>query len=125
MIGIVAWPAQLTRLTFISSRYSSRVHRGHDVRPDGRRREIDRSDAGLQVARSAGSVHLRRRRLKHKVRKFGAAKQPVDALVRYLEAFGASPSEPFAVGVDPDHVPRLDERGALELVHHIGSDVSG
>ncbi len=101
------------------------VHGRDHVRPRRRRREIDRADPRLVVARRVGEVHVCRGRFEDDVGELGPGEQPVDPAGRGLEPEVPGPAQPFALGVDPDDVAQLEGVGPEELVHEVGADVPG
>ena len=109
-IGMVAWPPQVTMLTFGSVEVLVEVRRRHDVGADRGRGQVDGPDAGLGVERGVGGG-ARRPTVASKTRSGRVlGEQPVDAVGRRLAGRAARPAASRRCRVDADHPARLDQR---------------
>ena len=112
-IGIVAWPPQVTMLTFGRVEVLVEVDRGDDVRADGGGGEVDQPLAERRQLRGVGLVRLGRGGVEDDLDlvEVGQRHQAVDALGggRHAEPRGAG--EAVGVGVDADHRAHLEVLG--------------
>ena len=117
---MVAWPPQLTMLTFISRlpTCSVEVDRRYAVGADRRGREIDHHHAArLELACVLG-MHVRRGRIEGDADVVGCdvRQESVDAVGRGLEALLAGHRETLGLRIDADHPDRTDPLAAERLI---------
>ncbi|MPN09456.1 hypothetical protein SDC9_156746 [bioreactor metagenome] len=83
-------------------------------------------DAGLLVGRGPGRVGLGAGRLEDEVGLVVLGEQPLGALGGGLQADALGALQAVRLGIDTDHVRRLDVLALAEqLEHQVGTDVAG
>ena len=97
-----------------------------DGRADGGRRQVDRDDPGLGVARRVRGMDLGTRRLVDDpdTEPIRFREEPVRTVGRRLEPPLARVSEAVRVRIDADQRDRLQDRGAAQLDDQIRPDVA-
>jgi hypothetical protein len=128
-IGIVAWPPQVTMLTFISPlpTCSTQVDRRHAEGADRGRGEVDHQHAQLIELAAVLGMHVGAGGVEGDLHAVGqhVGQQAIDAVGGGLDAHLAGALEAVGVGVDADHPHRLQHRAALEFGQQVGADVAG
>ncbi len=102
----------------------AQVGRRDHAGADGRRGQVDGADAGLGIARGRIAVHVGAGRLEHQVRLLALGEQPIDALVRGLQAQLPGTCQTFGLRIDTDHPARLEPLRPQQLVQQVGADVA-
>jgi hypothetical protein len=115
-IGIVAWPPQVTMLTFISPcRRALQVHRRHAEGADGGGGEVDHQHAQFVELAAVLGMHVGAGGVEGDLHAVGqhVGQQAVHALGGGLDAHLAGTLEAVGFGVDAHHPHRLQHRAAL------------
>jgi hypothetical protein len=126
---MVAWPPQVTMLTFISPlpTCSARFTGGTQYGPMAAGvRSIISAPFGVDLARVLG-VHVGAGGVEDDLHAVGlhVRARAVDALGGGLDAHLAGTLEAVGFGVDAHHPHRLEHRAALQLGQQVGADVAG